>query len=114
MSTTAAAPSEVCELLPAVMLPFAANTGFSFASASGEVSRRGPSSCTISRAFTRTSRVARSGMRSLTASGVTSSLNSPVSVARIARRWLSAAKRSCSSRLTFHCVATFSAVTPMP
>ena len=53
ISTTAAAPSEVCELLPAVTLPFAANTGRSFARPSGDVSRRGPSSLVAVRCLTR-------------------------------------------------------------
>ena len=41
---TAAAPSLVCDELPAVTLPAAWNAGRSFASASADVSRRGPSS----------------------------------------------------------------------
>jgi hypothetical protein len=44
MTTTAAAPSLVCDELPAVTEPLAWNAGFSFASASSDVSRRGPSS----------------------------------------------------------------------
>ena len=44
MTSAAAAPSLVCEELPAVTVPFAWKTGFSFASASSEVSARGPSS----------------------------------------------------------------------
>ena len=41
ISSTAAAPSEICELLPAVTLPSSLNAGFSCDSASIEVSRRG-------------------------------------------------------------------------
>src|ERR1051326_8295395 len=41
---TAAAPSEICEELPAVTVPFLRKTGFSAASFSIEVSGRGPSS----------------------------------------------------------------------
>ena len=44
MTTAAAAPSEVCEELPAVTVPFAWKTGLSLARASSEVSARGPSS----------------------------------------------------------------------
>ena len=45
MTTAAAAPSEVCEELPAVTVPLAWKTGLSLARASREVSARGPSSC---------------------------------------------------------------------
>src|SRR5439155_18483477 len=48
---SAPAPSLVCELLPAVTLPLAANTGFSFARPSSEVSGRGPSSSFTVRVF---------------------------------------------------------------
>ena len=44
MRTAAAAPSEVCEELPAVTVPCAWKAGLSWASASAEVSARGPSS----------------------------------------------------------------------
>ena len=44
ITITKAAPSLVCEEFPAVTLPPAANTGFNFASTSGDVSARGPSS----------------------------------------------------------------------
>ncbi|MCY1519273.1 hypothetical protein D9M68_540230 [compost metagenome] len=56
--TTAAAPSDICELLPAVTLPRAANTGFSRASASALLSGRGPSSTSTSRRTTRTAPLA--------------------------------------------------------
>ena len=52
ITTTKAAPSLVCELLPAVTLPPAANTGFNLANASGLVSRRGPSSVSTTYDFT--------------------------------------------------------------
>ncbi len=41
---TAEAPSLVCDEFPAVTVPSARNAGRSFASASADVSRRGPSS----------------------------------------------------------------------
>ena len=44
MTTTNAAPSEVCDELPAVTTPLAAKAGFNFDKASNEVSARGPSS----------------------------------------------------------------------
>ena len=46
MSSTAAAPSEICDELPAVMRPSSLNTGLSEASASSEVSGRMPWSAT--------------------------------------------------------------------
>ena len=46
------APSLVCELLPAVTEPLAANTGFSLARPSTEVSARGPSSMLTVRVLT--------------------------------------------------------------
>ena len=44
MTTAAAAPSDICDELPAVTVPFTWNAGLSAASASSEVSARGPSS----------------------------------------------------------------------
>jgi len=75
--------------LPAVTEPCCANTGLSFASASIDVSARGPSSRATSRAATFTSRACKSGVCSLIRYGVISSLNSPLSIAASARRWLS-------------------------
>src|SRR6202045_4865547 len=43
MTTVAAAPSEVCEELPAVAVPLAWNAGLSAARAGRDVSARGPS-----------------------------------------------------------------------
>ena len=60
-TTTAPAPSEVCELLPAVTLPFAAKAGRSLASTSREVSARGPSSAATVRVTCLISSAARSG-----------------------------------------------------
>ena len=44
ITTAAAAPSDICDELPAVTVPFAWNAGLSESSASSEVSTRGPSS----------------------------------------------------------------------
>ena len=74
---SAPAPSLVCELLPAVTLPWAANTGFSLARPSSVVSGRGPSSRLTVRVLVLTSPVARLGVRSTTSMGVISSVNSP-------------------------------------
>jgi len=110
----APAPSEVCELLPAVTEPFAANTGFSFASPSSVVSARRPSSWVMVRVLMSISPVARFGNFSITSTGVISSARSPFSMAAAARRCDSTANASCASRLIFHCCATFSAVRPIP
>ena len=62
----APAPSLVCELLPAVTLPLAANTGFNLASASSEVSARGAFVEVDGARFDhRVSPLARSGVRSI-------------------------------------------------
>ena len=50
----AAAPSDICELLPAVTEPRAANTGLSLPSLSAAASGRGPSSCSTRRSVMRT------------------------------------------------------------
>ena len=74
---SAPAPSDVCELLPAVTLPLTAKTGFSFASASSVESARGPSSWFTVRVRMSSSPLARFGNFSTTSIGVISSLNSP-------------------------------------
>ena len=51
MRITAAAPSDICELFPAVTLPLAAKTVFSFPRLSIEESGRGPSSVSATRFF---------------------------------------------------------------
>ena len=108
------APSLVCELLPAVTEPLAANTARSLASAASVVSARGPSSRLTVRAWMLTSPVARLGLRSTTCTGVISSAKAPACCAANAFKWLCSANSSWASRLTFHCIATFSAVSPMP
>ncbi len=111
---SAPAPSLVCELLPAVTEPRAANTVRSLARPSSVVSGRAPSSRVIVRVRVDTSALARSTLRSVTSTGVISSLNSPFCMAITARWCDCSAKASCASRETFHCCATFSAVRPMP
>ena len=111
---SAPAPSEVCELLPAVTVPRAANTVRSLARPSMVVSGRAPSSRSTMRVLMLTLPLARSRLRSSISTGVISSLNWPDCMAAMARRCDSTAKASCASRLTFHCCATFSAVRPMP
>lgn len=114
MRITAAAPSDICELLPAVTLPLAANTVFSLASASGVESGRGPSSVSAMRVLVATVPAARSGTEVSIEYGAISSLKPPAAIALAAFWWLATAKASWSSRETFHCFATFSAVMPMP
>ena len=111
---SAPAPSLVCELLPAVTEPLAANTGLSRPRPSSEVSGRGPSSISTVRVRVATSPRARSGKRSTTVTGVISSRNCPAAMAASAFWCEASAKASWRSRVTFHCVATFSAVRPMP
>jgi hypothetical protein len=60
-SSTAPAPSDICELLPAVTEPFAANTGRSLARPSAARSGRGPSSCSITRSTIFTAPLLKSG-----------------------------------------------------
>ena len=110
----APAPSLVCELLPAVTLPLAAKTGRSLPRPSSEVSGRAPSSRLTVRVLTRSSPVARSGVRSVISTGVVSASNSPAACAASAFWCEASAKASWRSRPTFHCCATFSAVRPMP
>ena len=113
ITSTAAAPSLVCDEFPAVTLPRAAKTGRSFASASSEVSARGPSS--VSKIVSEVRTLPPSSTQvSFTGSGTISSLNLPAAIAAAARRLERSAKASWSSRLISHCFATFSAVSPMP
>ena len=112
--TRAPAPSEVCELLPAVTEPRAANTALSLVSPSIEVSLRAPSSRLTVRLVVVTSPVCRSGLRSLTSTGVISAPKSPACMAASALACDCSANSSCAWRDTFHWLATFSAVSPMP
>ena len=110
----AAAPSLICDELPAVTVPPARNTGRSLASAAVEVSRRGPSSTAKAVSVTPGAPppLAPSTMR--TGTGTVSSANRPASIAAIARSWLRSAKASCSSREIFDAAAWFSATRPVP
>ena len=98
MSTAAAAPSEVCEALPAVTVPWAWKTGLSLDRASEVVSARGPSS-----AAKRVSVV--TGLPALTPgtavvmeTETSSWSNLPAACAERAFLWLARAKASASSR----------------
>src|SRR5690606_5729899 len=116
-SSTAPAPSDICELLPAVTVPPnwpLRNTGRSFARPSALVSGRGPSSVSTTVFFSRTLPAPRSGIRDTTSYGLISSRNSPASIAFSAFWCEARAKASWSSRETFHSSETFSAVMPMP
>ncbi len=114
---SAPAPSEVCELLPAVTLPpLAANTGFSLASASHAWCRgAGLRRADHLRVSIEISPAGEVGVAVVDLDTARSRrLNSPAACAASAPSWCAAANASCASRLTFHCCATFSAVRPMP
>ena len=112
--SSAPAPSDICELLAAVTVPLAANTGLSLPSDSIVESARAPSSVSTVRRETSTWPVARFGVRVMISTGVVSALKKPACCAAMARRCDSTENASCCSRDTFHCCATFSAVRPMP
>ena len=90
ITTTAAAPSEIGEELPAVIVPSLANAGRSLASDSAVVSGRMPSSSLITSG---------SPLRCGMITGVISSAKWPFFCAAAARWWLAAAKASCSARV---------------
>ncbi len=81
-STAIAAPSLIWQLFPAVTVPFTPMSGGIRASNSADSDGRGPSSC----------------FSSAPAPSGTISASRPASLARMARRWLSSAKRSWLSR----------------
>ena len=90
ITTTAAAPSEIGEEVPAVIVPSAPNAGRSLASVSCVVSGRIPSSSLSTRGSPRFCG---------TDNAVISSANTPFFCA-VAARWCEAApKASCSARL---------------
>ena len=103
MMSRAAAPSEICDELPAVSSPSGRKTGCRAASASSLVPGRMPSSRSITRSAPSASR---------TATGTISPAKRPSSVARCARRCDSAAKRSIASRPTPQRSATISPERP--
>ena len=110
-TSTAAAPSVICEALPAVTVPPSLKAGLSWASPSAVVSRRIPSSA-VKRSVRRCSLPFTRPTVS-TSTGTSSSWNLPASWAAAARRWLSAAKASWSARETAYFSATSSAVMPI-
>ena len=91
ITTTAAPPSEICEALPAVMVPSLVKAGLSAASDSAVVPGRTPSSVST-----------RSGspLRWGTCTGTISSASRPSLIAAAAFSWLAAAKASWRSRET--------------
>jgi len=101
----AAAPSLMPEALPAVTVPSSRKTGGSLARISSVVPGRGCSS---------TSTSSGSPFRFGTSTGAISARKRPSSMAAAARRWLSAAKASCSLRPIPNSLATTSAVSPSP
>ena len=104
-STTQAAPSLICDALPAVTLPPWRKTGFRRGEALERVvSGRGPSS-----AWTVTGSPFGCGTSTVTIS----SSKRPASAAATARRCDSSANASWSSRETSYRSATFSAVSPI-
>ena len=100
ITTRAAPPSLSWDAFPAVTSPPSLKTGGSFESLSRDVSPRTPSSV---------SNTPWPG----TSTGTTSVLNFPSLIAFSARWWLSSAKRSISSRVTWNRSDTISPVTPM-
>ena len=87
---TAAAPSEICDALPAVIVPSLLNAGRSFESESVVVPGRTPSSESITIG---------SPLRWGTETGVISSAKRPSLMAAAARSWLWAAASSCAWRV---------------
>ena len=96
MTIAAAAPSDICDELPAVTVPFMWNAGLSAASASSEVSARGPSS--ILKMISVRFGLLPLGVVKLTGTGTISSSNLPASMAAKAFLWLSTENWSACSR----------------
>ena len=90
ITTTAAAPSEICDEDPAVIVPSGANAGRSLASSSAVVSERTPSSSETTIGSPR---------RCGTSTGTISSSKTPFFCARAASWCERAEKASWSSRL---------------
>ncbi|CFR98521.1 Uncharacterised protein [Mycobacterium tuberculosis] len=90
MTTTAAAPSEICDADPAVMVPSPRNAGFRPASAAAVVLARIPSSSV---------NCSGSPVRCGMFTGITSSANTPSFHAAAAFWWDAAAYSSCSERV---------------
>ena len=103
ISTTAAAPSLMPDALPAVTEPSLEKAGFSLAMASTVAPWRGYSSWSTTT----------SPLRVFTVTGTISSLKRPSFWAASALFCDAVANWSCSSRVSCHLPATFSAVVPM-
>ena len=88
MTTTAAAPSEIWEAFPAVMVPSGENAGRSLPSDSAVAPGRMPSSWST----------VTWSLRCCTTTGVISSASSPFLVASAARSWERAAHSSWAAR----------------
>jgi len=112
MTNTKAAPSEVCELFPAVTVPPTAKAGFNLDKASILVSRRTPSSTSMIKV--RSLRLSSSTQTSWTLMGAICALKTPLSMASPARIWLRTANKSASSREMSYFDPTASAVRPIP
>ena len=100
MSSTAAAPSEICDELPAVIRPSSLKTGFNAARASSDVSGRMPWSATW--------------VEPLTLKGTVSRSKRPSSVALAASWCERSASSSSSERGISHWSAIISAPRPWP
>jgi hypothetical protein len=111
--TTAAAPSDICELLPAVTEPRAAKTVVSLPSVSIDESAAAPRRCPPRACDARPAR-GEVGRRGVDLVGQDLLAEAPAAIARAAFWWLATANASWSSRETFQRCATFSAVMPMP
>ena len=113
VTSIAAAPSEICEALPAVTVPPSSNAGRSPASTSSVVPGRIPSSCdTVTAPSPSPSAQSRTAPSAPRTTGTISSANAPDSRAAAARWWDCTLNRSTSSRRSPHCRATISALTP--
>ena len=104
ITTTAAAPSEICEEVPAVIVPSLVNAGRSLASDSVVVSGRMPSSLAK-----RTGSPLRCGI----SMGVISASKTPFFWAAAARWWDRAPISSCSARFRPRRVLCFSVDSPI-
>ncbi len=107
--TTAPAPSESCEALPAVVVP-PGYTGWSVASFASVVSGRGPSSRSSVTACSCVAFVALSVTCIVAAKGTISSAYLPAAAAVATRCWLRTTYSSCASRVIPYFFATKSAV----
>ena len=106
MTTTAAAPSEIWEAVPAVIVPFAPNAGFRAARAAASVCGRTPSSAAT---------VTDSPLRPGISIGTISTSKRPCAWAAAARRWERAANSSWSCRDSGGCASYHDSVSwPMP